>query len=127
MDGSVKLQWRVVDGEGRLWLCSTRPTFVVGEGTKAAVDFGGGEKVMVGVVEAARRGTVERVWGGSPGGGGVRPTWECFSRAVDEGVAYGWNRAHKHTDTPTPEAVREAIERAVMDALAEVIEWPDFE
>lgn len=44
---------------------------------------------------------------------------------MEEGVAYGYQRAHKHTSTPTPEAVKEAIESAVMNALCEVIDFDD--
>ncbi len=42
-----------------------------------------------------------------------------MSNAVEEGVAYGWNRAHKHTDAPDPAAIRDAIEAAVMGAICE--------
>ena len=47
-----------------------------------------------------------------------------LARAVEEGVAYGWNRAHKHTPTPPPEAVQQAIEDAVM---SEVSVWFSFD
>jgi hypothetical protein len=41
------------------------------------------------------------------------------AEAVEAGIAYGWQRAHKHTDTPDPETIRSEIERAVMNELAE--------
>ena len=51
----------------------------------------------------------------------MRPNYYVIiDRAVEEGVLYGWNRAHKHEETPTPEAVREAIASAVIDAICEV-------
>lgn len=50
-------------------------------------------------------------------------TWAIISRAVEEGVSYGWRRAHKHTDTPTEDAVTAEIEQAVMSALSEVVKW----
>ena len=50
-------------------------------------------------------------------------TYEVVSRAVEEGIAYGWNRARKHTDEPSPEQEKEAIYEAVMLALSEVIQF----
>lgn len=49
--------------------------------------------------------------------------WDVMSRAVEEGVAYGWNRAHKHTSTPDADAVRDAIEQAVMNAISESFDF----
>lgn len=50
-----------------------------------------------------------------------------LSRAVEEGIGYGWNRAHKYTDTPSPEAVREAIYRAVLDEIDDYFEFDDYD
>ena len=50
--------------------------------------------------------------------------YNVLQQAVETGVLRGWNRAHKHVDTPSPESVREEIEQAVM---AEICEWFDFE
>lgn len=44
-------------------------------------------------------------------------------RAVEEGIAYGLRRAHKHTDKPTHDQLQLELEAAVMNALSEVIEW----
>jgi len=49
--------------------------------------------------------------------------YDVLCRAVEEGIGYGWNRAHKHVDKPTPEAIRSAIEDAVMNALSEVLSF----
>jgi hypothetical protein len=46
-------------------------------------------------------------------------TYVVFSRAVEEGVRYGWNRAHKHTSTPDAESVKEEIEQAIMNSVCE--------
>ena len=46
-------------------------------------------------------------------------------RAVDEGVAYGLTRAHKHGDRPSREALHEHIGREVINALCEVIDFGD--
>ena len=51
--------------------------------------------------------------------------WEILSRAVEEGVASGWRRAHKHDDHPGEETISECIRTAVMDSISEVILWDD--
>lgn len=43
--------------------------------------------------------------------------------AVEIGVAHGLRRAYKHTDAPTDDEIIDAIRRAVMDTLGEVIVW----
>lgn len=48
-----------------------------------------------------------------------------IARAVEEGVACGWRRAHKHTDSPGEEAILEHIEREVMGALCEALNFDD--
>lgn len=45
--------------------------------------------------------------------------------AVESGVACGWNRAHKHDPHPAEEVAREAIERAVLDAICEAFDFPE--
>lgn len=55
---------------------------------------------------------------------GVRiNTYEVISRAVEEGVTYGFNRAFKHTDAPSNEGIKDEIERAVLNALCEVLDF----
>lgn len=46
--------------------------------------------------------------------------WVVLSRAIEEGVSYGWNRAHKHTENPEPQLIRECIEQAVENSISEV-------
>lgn len=43
---------------------------------------------------------------------------------IDNGVSLGYQRAHKHTDTPTDEMVKQAIFDAVM---FELYEWFEFD
>jgi hypothetical protein len=50
-----------------------------------------------------------------------------ISRAVEEGVAYGIRRAHKHDDNPSEAVLQENIEREVMNALNEVIDYEKYE
>ena len=45
-------------------------------------------------------------------------------RCIQDGIMMGWNRAHKHTDNPTKEAVLENIGQAIM---LELNEWFMFE
>ncbi len=50
--------------------------------------------------------------------------YNLIAHCVETGVMLGWNRAHKHTGTPDPEAIRDAIEQAVLN---EICEWFNFE
>lgn len=49
----------------------------------------------------------------------VPKVWPLLQEAVEVGVTIGWNRAHKHTDTPEPAAIQDAIHDAVMHEIAE--------
>ena len=64
------------------------------------------------------QGTVE-----PKGEGAVKPvacnTYRVMSDAVERGVAYGWQRAHKHTDKPDETAILSAIEEAVTNEMCE--------
>jgi hypothetical protein len=40
--------------------------------------------------------------------------------AVEDGVARGWNRAHKHVDSPDESSIRQAIAECV---LGEISDW----
>lgn len=51
--------------------------------------------------------------------------YEVLVRAIDEGVSTGMHRAHKHTDTPTREAIEDAVSNAVVDAICEVFSFDD--
>ena len=50
--------------------------------------------------------------------------YNLITQCVETGVMLGWNRAHKHTDTPDPDTIRNAIEQAVLN---EICEWFDFD
>ena len=47
--------------------------------------------------------------------------YAVIERAVEEGVSYGYMRAHKHTDTPNPDEIKTEIENAVMNSLSDVL------
>ena len=50
--------------------------------------------------------------------------YNLIVQCAENGVRTGWNRAHKHVDTPDDEAIQQSIEDAVMN---EICEWFDFE
>ena len=53
--------------------------------------------------------------------------YHILNIAVEEGVKRGWYRAHKHVETPSEEAVTEAIEDAVMSAIHEYFTFDESE
>ena len=52
------------------------------------------------------------------GGMKVR-AYDALRRAVEEGAAYGWRRAHKHTDTHGEEAIVDQIVQGVLNEICE--------
>jgi hypothetical protein len=53
----------------------------------------------------------------------VPKSYNLLDRCVEEGIQYGWARAHKHTDVPDEIWIREQIHQAVMN---EICEWFEF-
>lgn len=51
-------------------------------------------------------------------------TYSVIERAVEDGVNYGWNRAHKYTDSPTEDELKQQMMMAVMH---EICEWVEFD
>lgn len=49
--------------------------------------------------------------------------YTIVERAVDEGVVYGLNQAHKHNDRPSREVMLGQIINAVMAELSDVINF----
>jgi len=49
--------------------------------------------------------------------------YPLLARAVEEGVAYGFRRAHKHTDNPGEGAIRQAVVDAVLGELCEILKF----
>ena len=60
------------------------------------------------------------------GGFNVR-AYPVLSRAIEEGVAYGWRRAHKHTEAPDDEAIRDHIVTAVLNEICEYFDFGSSE
>ena len=52
-------------------------------------------------------------------------TYTIISRAVEEGVAVGYRRAHKHTNEPDEESLKENLHREVMNSLCEVVSFDE--
>ena len=50
--------------------------------------------------------------------------YNLIVQCIENGVRTGWNRAHKHSDTPDADTIQQAIEDAVLN---EICEWFDFE
>ncbi len=50
--------------------------------------------------------------------------YDVLRRAIEEGVEYGWRRAHKHTDAPDEETIKDQV---VTGILNEVCEYFDFD
>lgn len=50
--------------------------------------------------------------------------YPVLCHAVEEGVAYGWRRAHKHIDAPDAQTIEDQIVDAV---LSEVCQYFDFD
>lgn len=60
--------------------------------------------------------------------GGMRVrSYEVLTRAVEDGVNCGWRRAHKHTDMPGEEAIKEAIYNAVTNAICEYFSFEELD
>lgn len=50
-------------------------------------------------------------------------TYAILDEAVSRGAKHGVARAFKHDDKPTPEAIAEHVQREVMTALSEVVDF----
>jgi hypothetical protein len=48
----------------------------------------------------------------------------AMERCIEDGITLGWNRAHKHTDTPTEAQIKASIEDAIWEELHQ---WFEFE
>ena len=53
--------------------------------------------------------------------------YPVLCEAVEAGVAYGWNRAHKHNDKPAPDAIQEVIIDAVLTEICERFDFDEKE
>jgi hypothetical protein len=51
--------------------------------------------------------------------------YPVLRRAVEDGVAYGWRRAHKHSDAPGAETIDEQIVTAVLNEICQYFDFDD--
>lgn len=52
-------------------------------------------------------------------------TYSLIERAVEDGIRYGYKRAHKHTDDPHEEDLKQTILEAIMQELSEIINFDE--
>jgi len=61
-----------------------------------------------------------------PVSGGMRVrAYEVLRRAIEEGLEYGWRRAHKHTDTPDESAIKEEVLQGILNEVCEVFDFDE--
>lgn len=51
--------------------------------------------------------------------------YAVLSMCVEIGVERGWNRAHKHSDTPDEHYIRQCIEDAVLHEICEYFDMDE--
>jgi len=49
--------------------------------------------------------------------------YPLIERLVEEGIDAGYLRAHKHTDTPIEETIKQCIEQYIMQGFDETFEF----
>lgn len=49
--------------------------------------------------------------------------YKILNECVERGIQGGWNRAHKHTDKPSEELIKQEIERYVMMQMDEYFKF----
>ena len=49
--------------------------------------------------------------------------YPLIERLVEEGIDAGYLRAHKHTDTPIEETIKQCIEQYIMQGFDEAFEF----
>jgi hypothetical protein len=50
-------------------------------------------------------------------------TLKVLEMCIEIGLSYGWRKAHKHNENPTPSEIQEAQQNAIM---GEIWEWFDM-
>ena len=52
-------------------------------------------------------------------------TYQLIDRIVEEGAEAGYNRAHKHTDSPNEETIKQCIHQYIMNGFDEYFDFSD--
>jgi hypothetical protein len=50
-------------------------------------------------------------------------TYNILADKIEQGINYGFNRAHKHTNNPSEELLKGEIYESVMNSLSEIIDY----
>jgi len=54
----------------------------------------------------------------SPDANSMKPKFfSLLEKAIEEGIDYGWRRAHKHVETPSEGTLKEEISNAIFSSL----------
>ena len=48
-----------------------------------------------------------------------------LQQAIEQGIADGWHRAHKHTDTPTADTIKDAVLNYIMLEVCDAFSFED--
>lgn len=51
--------------------------------------------------------------------------YTIIERAIEEGIDYGYNRAHKHTDKPSEALLKGEILNAITNNLCEILDFDE--
>lgn len=51
-------------------------------------------------------------------------SYQLLIQCIEDGVAYGYSRAHKHTDNPSEDMIKDNIENGVLNAIHEWFYFP---
>ena len=52
-------------------------------------------------------------------------TYAVLEECIEIGINGGWNKAHKHTDNPTEEQIKEELLRYIMLQICEKFKFDD--
>ncbi len=53
--------------------------------------------------------------------------YKLIQEIVESGTESGYNRAHKHTDSPNPDTIKNCIEQYILQGFDEVFEFDQEE
>jgi hypothetical protein len=53
--------------------------------------------------------------------------YQVLQMCIENGLAFGLNRAYKHTDEPTKDQILDAIEQALMEEIHQWFEFPEID